>query len=100
VKWEDGTPATLNDYRKNQSATQTSFSTEEGLVTVISPDIIATAKYDVAKGHWALHAPGGKPFVLEETNPIASDKTLMDEISSYPVSYKTVFDRSHLAQSN
>ena len=95
VKWEDGTAATLNDYYRNQATTQTSFSTEKGLVTVISPDIVATAKYDVAKGHWALHAPGGEPFDLDETDPNASDTTLIEEISSYPVAYKTVVNRSH-----
>jgi len=96
VKWEDGTPATLDDYYKNQSATQTSFGTDKGLVTVISPDVIATARYNAVKGHWVLEAPGGEPFDLEETDPKASDKTLMDEITSYPVTYKTVFDHSHL----
>ena len=95
VKWEDGTAATLVDYYKNQSATQTSFCTEKGLVTVISPDVIATAKYDVAKSRWVLDAPGGGPFDLDETDPGASDQTLLQEISCYPVAYKTLFDRSH-----
>ena len=94
MKWEDGTPATLNDYYENQSATQTSFGTDKGLVTIVSPDITAIAKYDVVKCHWALLAPGGESFDPEETDPNASDKTLMDEISSYPVAYMTVIDRS------
>ena len=95
VKWEDGTAATLDDYYKNQSATQTSFCTEKGLVTVISPDVIATAKYDATKSRWVLDAPGGDPFDLAETDPNASDKTLMEEISSCLVAYKTVVNRSH-----
>ena len=97
VKWEDGTSATLDDYYKNQCATQTSESTDKGMVTVIFPDVVATVRFDVAKSHWLLQALSGGPIDLEQTDPNASDETLKWEISCYPVVYRTTFDRSHLA---
>lgn len=98
VMWEDGTPATLDDYYRNQCATQTSESTDKGMVTVLFPEVVATARYDVAKGHWVLQAPTGGPVDLEQTDPDASDETLKWEISCYPVVYRTTFDRSHLSR--
>lgn len=81
---------------RNQQATQVSEETGNGLVTVIFPDIVATAKYDSTKGHWVIEAPGGDPFDLEQTDPMVTDEVLRHEITSYPVQYMAVIDRSHL----
>jgi hypothetical protein len=97
VKWEDGTPATLEDYYRNESATQTDKQTEDGLVTVLFPDVIAVTRYDTARGCWILEDPeAGDPMILEITDPNATDELLKHHLSSYPVAYKSTFDRSHL----
>jgi hypothetical protein len=100
VKWEDGSPATLDDYFKNQMATQSSTYTERGSVTVIFPGVVANTHYDVLRCHWVLRDPTstGDPMVLDETDPNASDEALNQELSSYPFQYKSTFDRSHLSR--
>jgi hypothetical protein len=95
-QWEDSSAATIDDYRRVQHCTQTSFNTENGMVTVISPDEVATAKYDVFRNRWFLEAPGGGPFYIQQSDPNASDDELQQEILMYPVAYKAVIDRSHV----
>lgn len=96
IQWEDGSAATMDDYKRAQNATQTSFNTDQGMVTVISPDVVATAKYDDGRYRWYLEASGGGPFYLQQTDPNASDEALQREIAMYPVEYRAVIDRSHL----
>lgn len=95
VKWEDGTPATIEDYYKNQNATFSSQMTERGLVSVYFPDIVAVTKYDAVKGHWVLYSEG-KHLDLRETDPEASDETLTFELATYETVYNTTFDHSQL----
>jgi hypothetical protein len=99
VIWEDGTMATLDDYYKNQNATQSSEQTDKGFVTVLMPDLVAVTRFDTSKGHWVLESPTGDPLDLLEPDPNASDEALKQEIESFPVIYKTTFDRSHLLKS-
>ena len=96
VIWEDGTLATLDDYYKNQTATQSSEQTDQGYVTVLDPDLVAVTRFDTSKGHWILEARTGGPLDLLIEDPQASDEALKQEIESFPVIYKTTFDRSHL----
>ena len=95
VKWEDGSPATLEDYKKHHLCTQSVQPTERGLVTVLCPDIVAVTSYDSAKGHWVLYADGGH-MDLDETDPNASDEILDRELTTHPMIYQSTFDRSHL----
>jgi hypothetical protein len=96
VKWEDGTPATLEDYRKHQSSTRTSQLTDRGHATVLFPDVSSVTRFDVPKGHWVVEASNGDVLDLLEADPNASDQTLLKEISMNPVIYQTTVDRSHL----
>jgi hypothetical protein len=91
VKWEDGSPATLEDYYRNQLATQSAHPTERGLATVLCPDLVV----EVAKGHWVLYTDRGS-MDLDETDPNASDADLDAQLATYPVIYQSTFDRSHL----
>ncbi len=94
VRWEDGSPATIEDYRKLHLCTQSVHSAETGLVTVICPDIVAVTKYDSAKGHWVLSV-GDQFMDLDETDPNASDESLDRELSTHPMIFQSTFDRSH-----
>lgn len=97
LRWEDGSAATMADYKRLQHATQSMLNDENGeIVTVIFPDVVATAKYDAVRNRWYLEAPGGGPFYLQQADPNATDETLREEILSYPVAYRAVIDRSHL----
>jgi hypothetical protein len=95
VKWEDGSPVTLEDYYRNQLATQSAHPTEKGLATVLCPDVVAITRFDVAKGHWVLYTDRGS-MDLDETDPNASDADLDAQLATYPVIYQSTFDRSHL----
>jgi len=95
VKWEDGSPATFEDYYRNQLATQSVHPTEKGLATVLCPEIVATARFDETKGHWVLHCDGGT-MNLDISDPNASDADLDAHLATYPVIYQSTFDRSHL----
>jgi hypothetical protein len=81
VKWEDGSPATIEDYRKHQLCTQSVQPSEKGLVTVICPDIVAVTRYDSAKGHWVLYTDRGT-MDLDETDPNASDADLDAQLAT------------------
>jgi|ERR1017187_648730 hypothetical protein len=71
-KWEDGSPATLEDYYKNQFATQSAHPSEKGLVTVLEPDLVAVTRFDFSLGHWVLYSE--KDVVdLDITDPNVSD---------------------------
>jgi hypothetical protein len=70
VKWEDGSPATLEDYYRNQLATQSAHPTEKGLATVLCPDVVAITRFDVAKGHWVLYTDRGS-MDLDETDRVS-----------------------------
>lgn len=98
LRWEDGTPAELEDYKRLQHATQSSFETEDGLMTVIDPDVFAVARYDASRRRWFLEAPEGAPFYLRETDPGVSDEVLDREIASYSVQIEHLIDRSHLQE--
>lgn len=97
LQWEDGSAATLDDYKKHQHDTQSSHHNEDGeMVTVIFPDLVAFAKYDLVRNRWYLEAPGGGSFYLQQADPNASDEVLKREILSYPMEYRAVIDHSHL----
>jgi len=98
IKWDDGSPATLEDYVRLSSSTQCSHGTERGMVTIFMPDVVAVASYDAAKGHWVVQEVGSKaePFPLLQTNPAATDEELQYEIANHRVAYRTTIDRSHL----
>jgi hypothetical protein len=95
VKWEDGSPATLEDYYRNQLATQSAHPTEKGVVTVLCPDVVAMTRFDVTRGHWVLSTGRGS-MDLEISDPNASDADLDAHLAMYPVIYRSTFDRSHL----
>lgn len=95
VKWEDGSPATFEDYYKNQLATQSVHPTEKGLVTVLCPDVVACTRFDVAKGRWVLHTERGH-MDLDISDPSTSDADLDAHLATYPVIYQSTFDRSNL----
>jgi hypothetical protein len=97
VKWEDDTPATLDDYRKYQSSTKTSQLTDKGHATVLFPDISSVTRFDASKGHWVVEASNGDALDLLEADSNASDETLLKEISMNPVIYQTTVDRTHLS---
>lgn len=97
VKWEDGTPATIEDYRKYQSCTRTSQLSDKGHATVLFLDVHSETRFDNSKGHWVVQATNGDVLDLLETDPNASDKMLLKEISMNPVIYRTTVNRSHLS---
>ena len=94
-KWEDGSPATLEDYYKNQFATQSAHPSEKGLVTVLEPDLVAVTRFDFNLGHWVLYSE--KDVVdLDITDPNVSDADLNTHLATYPVIFRSTFDRSNL----
>jgi len=98
IKWDDGTPATLDDYIRLSSSTQCSHGTERGMVTIFYSNVVAVASYDASKGHWVIQEQGsrGGPAQLLQTNPAATDEELQYEIANHRVAYRTTINRSHM----
>lgn len=98
LRWEDGSLAEMEDYKRLQHATQSDFETEDGLMTVIAPDVFAVARFDMRQHRWFLEGPEGAPFYLQETDPEVSDEVLDREIASYIVRIEHLIDRSHVRE--
>jgi hypothetical protein len=95
VVWENHTHATVEDYYRHQNATFSSYMTDRGLVSVYDPECVAVTRYDAVKGHWVVNSRG-KHLDLRETDPAASDETLITELATYETVYNSTFDRTRL----
>jgi hypothetical protein len=94
IKWEDGTPATLEDYYAHSTDTCVEHLTDEGFFSVYDPSMIARTRWDFDEGHWVCEAPD-EEIILDITDPLASDEDIRSELRNYRVMYKTTIERPH-----
>lgn len=89
VQWEDGTPATQDDYRKHMDDTHTWIVRSPSTIERrIFPDIVADVSYDAVTGTWVLNGPGITPASLDLKDPGATDDQLLTEIYTFPIIYR------------
>jgi len=94
VQWEDGTPATHEDYRKYIDSTHTSIVKSPGIIERrIFPDIVADVRYDAVAGTWAIGGQGVEPASLSITNPDADDDQIVEELYTFPIIYRARIHR-------
>jgi hypothetical protein len=59
VLWEDGSQATVEDYRRNQLATRTTQATDKGNATVLLLGVDSITRFNALKNHWVVEASNG-----------------------------------------
>ncbi|HUN85972.1 MAG TPA: hypothetical protein VMU48_16455 [Terracidiphilus sp.] len=95
VFWDDGSPATLEEYWAHELDTQECIRGAKGGVEVhIYPEIIADLSFDPVIGSWVLGGPGVSPAVLDEPDPEISDEMLLAALCRLPTFYRTRVHRN------
>lgn len=88
VRWEDGSPATLEDYHKHLVDTHTwVLDSRGGIEQRIFPDIVADVRYDPLAGVWGLSGQSVQPAALSLTDPNATDEQIVAELYTFPLTY-------------
>jgi hypothetical protein len=94
VHWEDGTPATHEDYRKHIDDTHTWTVKSPSIIERRSfPDIVANVRYDAFAGTWAISGQGVRPAALTLQSPNATDDQILDELYTFPIVYRARIHR-------
>jgi hypothetical protein len=89
VKWEDGTPATLDDFAKHQLDTYTLRTGRDGgMERHIFPSISVEVVYDWFAKDWVMKGSGVITAALELHNPDATDVQITAELFTFPVVYR------------
>lgn len=94
VQWEDGTPATPEDYRKHIGDTHMwVIKSTTCIERRIFPDVVADVHYDACAGTWAITGKGVQPATLALRNPNATDDQIVEELYTFPVVYRVRIHR-------
>ncbi|NYF53921.1 hypothetical protein [Tunturiibacter gelidoferens] len=95
VGWEDGSPATLQDYRKHAEDTYSLVSNRaQGFQEHIFPGIVGEVRFETNVGDWVVRGPGVVTAALDVKNPDAPDDEIYAAIATFPVVYKVRIIRS------
>jgi hypothetical protein len=90
VVWENGSPATLADYRTHELDTRILCS-NDGAETEchMFPDIVADVSFEQNVHDWVMRGPGVIPAALDVKNPNAQDCDIYAALITFPtVVYK------------
>jgi len=94
VRWIDGTPATLDDYRRHSLDTHTFLPYAGDAIELrMFPGVVAEVRYDEADGHWMVNGPGVSPATLDLTDPNALNEQIIAELYTFPVVYRANIKR-------
>jgi hypothetical protein len=94
VRWEDGRPATLEDYARHGADTRSLTQERDGsLVMTMLPGVVADVRFDHAISRWICHT-SQRNVILELTDRDVSDEEIVAELSTYPVFYRAVIHRA------
>jgi hypothetical protein len=94
VQWEDGTPATHDDYQKQIDSTHTWAVKSPGIIERrIFPDVVADVRFDALAGTGVLSAPGITPTSLDLTDQGATDDQITTELYTFPVIFRARIHR-------
>jgi hypothetical protein len=89
VVWEDGTRATLADYRKHDLDTHLLVSNDAGEVERhIFPDIVAAVSFETNVGDWVVRGPSVATAGLEIGDANAPDEVIYASLATFPIVYK------------
>lgn len=89
VAWQDGTPATLSDFRRHLLDTYNLHKDELGRVEQhFFPDVVAEVKWDPSSMDWVVMAPDIQTFALELHDPHIKDDEIVAALSTFPKVYR------------
>lgn len=82
MKWDDGTPATMDDFAKHRLDTHTLVAGRNGgMEQHFYPDIVARVEYDWFARDWVVKGSGVTTTALQLHNPDATDDEITTELS-------------------
>jgi hypothetical protein len=88
VFWEDGTAATVNDYRTHELDTHSLHASDDGGTEChMFPEIVAEVTFDRDVRDWVVRVPDVAAFGLELNNPCAKDEQIIAGLYTFPVVY-------------
>jgi hypothetical protein len=94
VRWEDGSPATLNDYHEHLLDTQKVINEGDGDIELhMFPSIVAEVSFDTSVKAWVVTGRGVIPATLDVTDPQAKDDQIIADLSTFPIVYRAVIKR-------
>jgi hypothetical protein len=89
VVWEDGSPATLADFRTHELDTRILYSNDDGETDChMFPDIVAYVSFEENVQDWVVRGQGVIPAALDVKNPQALDGDIYGALISLPTLYK------------
>jgi hypothetical protein len=89
VVWEDGTPATLSDYRTHELDTHFSNRNDDGEMELhMFPDIVAQITYEPNVQDWVMRGRDVHTTALELNDPNATDGQILTEVFTFPMVYR------------
>lgn len=89
VRWDDGSPATVDEYWAHELDTQECIQGDKGgLEMRIYPEIIADVEFNPSLGAWVADGPGVASSALEESDPDASDDFILAALCRLPIYYR------------
>lgn len=94
VRWGNGIPATLDDYRQHGIYTSRIIESDAGYVEqVFEPDIVADVRFDSFAGHWTISGEGVQPEALFLNDPDATNEQIIAELFTLPIVYRARIHR-------
>jgi hypothetical protein len=89
VVWEDGTPATLNDYRTHELDSHSLHASDDGgMERHMFPEIVADVVFDSNVRDWVMRGRDVNPAVLGLHDPAVTDLEILTEIFTFPTVYR------------
>lgn len=89
VVWEDGTRATVNDYRTHQLDTHRLHASDDGgMECHIFPEIVADVTFDANIQDWVLSGQDVNSAALRLHDPAATDGQILAEVFTFPTVYR------------
>ena len=95
VVWEDGSPASMADYRTHELDTRISYSDDDGEAQChMFPDIVADVIFEQNVQDWVVMGQGVISAALDVKNPHALDGEIYAALIALPNLYKARIHRS------
>lgn len=90
VTWEDGRPATLEDFHVHEVDTHFWAENDDGRVSkFMFPDIVADVVFDQSVKDWVVQGPGVITTALALTNPNAPDADIIAALHTLTTVYRS-----------
>jgi hypothetical protein len=95
VVWEDGSSATLTEYRAHELDTRILHSNDDGEMEChVFCDLVADVSFEQNVQDWVMRGQGVIPAALDVKNPNAPDCDIYAALITFPNVYKARIIRS------